>query len=468
MILFATILVVPLLGSMPTTKTLSQSVFLATVTEWLDHEDISWRRLMVQEHQELSSSDSSYPSSFQATPHPVLQVSSINNNPKDFVWLHLIASPTNLNDCLTPTCTRDMTNQILEQGTQHSLIHLHQDVWQAKQEIVTSRLLLRLGHCKTRIFARKTVAKRITAAVAIPFLQDHHLWSATKAKYYYGLFLRGVQPGDEKEDDDYDNLVAVATFSSRRKILRNGEPHRSHELIRFCSRRDGVVVGGITKLLKAFIQDHKPDDIVTVIDRDWGPGTGWHSLGFETVHIMDPLVMVVGRQPAVVHQEEEEEDDCVPTTKENKVLERYVRRHLVGAGIQAASRIESNLNRDRLGVEEHVLGELANLNTYQDSIACLASYGYFPVYDAGVERLIMIVPKDNTNYNSKQQHTSAKELWKQSIPTYAPTYYSPNTGVAALLRHAAEPPESALRAQQQSSSSQTAGASADHIASLPL
>ena len=106
------------------------------------------------------------------------------------------------------------------------------------------------------------------------FLQSNHLWGATRAKYYYGLFERCPQ----------GNLVAVAvaTFSSRRKVFRKDRIYRSHELLRYCSLRDTTVVGGISKLCKKFIQEAAPDDIVTVVDRDWGCGSGWHSMSFET------------------------------------------------------------------------------------------------------------------------------------------------------------------------------------------
>ena len=66
-------------------------------------------------------------------------------------------------------------------------------------------------------------------------------------------------------------------------MVRAGVKHRSYEMIHCCAKRDGHVVGGISKLLKAFIRQHKPDDIITVVDREWGSADkSWHALGFET------------------------------------------------------------------------------------------------------------------------------------------------------------------------------------------
>lgn len=252
----------------------STTPFFSSVTKWLDEEGLPWR----EADQGL----------FHQTHCPVLDVLS---SAERSVRLHLLASPQSAQDCVSCTCTREIMQQ-----TTDSLIHLHQDVWKAQEPIVKSRLLMRLGRYQSRIYARQTKARRIPADLALPFLMEHHLWSAVKSKYYYGLYTKD------------ETLVAVASFGARRKVTRGGMTHRSHELIRFCTRRDGMVVGAISKLLKAFTRDQQPDDIVTVVDRDWGPGNGWHGLGFETVHVMPPLAMAVSKEDGI-------------------------RRHLVGAGI---------------------------------------------------------------------------------------------------------------------------------------
>lgn len=363
------------------------SAFTKSVTDWLESEKISWRL------------DYQNPLSSQ-THHPLLEIFPFEHGidpPASSFFIHLLPSPIKEKDCVGPTVSWDMTNQATLDG--QSLIHLHQDVWRAKTDIVRSRLLVRLGKTRRRIFARKTTVQRIDATLALPFLQEHHLWSATKAKYYYGLW------------DDNGDLVAVATFSSRRNVLRNGVPHRSHELVRFCSRRDEAVVGGITKLVTAFIREHEPDDIVTVVDRDWGPGSGWYKLGFETVHWMPPLSMVVGA------------DDGK-------------RRHLVGAGIRPGSS-SGNEARGRQGLEQHILEELEMKWKYNDVLQCLKSHGFYTVYDAGVERLIMIVRKAlYTEQIDEDGKPTVLELWENSVPKYASTYYSSNRGVAALLKNA--------------------------------
>mmetsp|Transcript_18628 Transcript_18628/g.27307 ORF Transcript_18628/g.27307 Transcript_18628/m.27307 type:complete len:779 (-) Transcript_18628:240-2576(-) len=400
--------------------------FFRTVTSWLDEETIAWRLLK----------DKVFPRGID-TSNPILEVTSTST----LYYLHILKSPASMNDCLSPTCTRDMTNYVqylntcsdtTEQSsadsattrpTKMSIIHLHEDVWYSKTDIVQSRLRTRLGgggnnNRFSRIYARKTKAKRIDAGTAIPFLQKHHLWSATKARYYYGLFL--PSKGTDGKEDGADDLVAVATFSTKRKIVRGARITRSHELIRFCSRADGVVIGGITKLIRTFIKEQEPvDDIITVVDRDWGPGDGWHSIGFETLHVSAPLFMVV---------------------------KDGIRRHLVGAGIKnkdvtsSGSGKINDITTSRPGIEEHVLEELASLNTCQEALHCLEHFEYYPVYDAGVERLVMAVTNTqrvaSSSSSTEKKSSTFPELKAEFVPsTYAATYRTNNSGISAILGH---------------------------------
>jgi hypothetical protein len=416
------------------------------------------------------------------------------------IGLHLIKTPTRLEECLPPKFQKDVTDYFNQQkeddnnNTRNNtdnnnkryskVIHLHQDIWNYKREIVRHRLVAQLGlglattstghngqgkerSTTRRIYARKTKVMRINVTVAMEFLDTNHLWGATKAKHNYGLFFaenlaKQKQPIKNKarsnkntNDKEEGELVAVATFSTRRKIVRMGNPHRSHELLRFCSRRDSNVVGGISKLIKAFVTNQTPDDIVTVIDRDWGDGSGWQSIGFDTVATMDPIVMVVRPKNKNSHQDEE-----APYYPEPE------RRQLVGAGIQSTTTNtntnttnidnhggENNStiikNRDRMGLPVELLQELNSTDSTEEVLQKLSNYNYFPVYDTGVQRLMKLISYDNFDANESNNNltkttttttTAAELLWQNSQPTYAKEYYSPNVGIAALLKNASMTP----------------------------
>ena len=127
----------------------SHSPFLETVTSWLDSESIAWDK-----------KDDFFPTTITST-QPILEVTSYN---KCCYYLHILQSPKSDDECVPATCARDMTNYIQYINNQHSdenytkisLIHLHEDVWNTKTNIVQSRLRIKLlGPSKTsRIYAR--------------------------------------------------------------------------------------------------------------------------------------------------------------------------------------------------------------------------------------------------------------------------------------------------------------------------
>lgn len=175
------------------------------------------------------------------------------------------------------------------------VIHLWEDVWQTKRSIVESRLMSLFGKSET-IPARLTQVQRIDKPTLDKFLINNHLQSKVNAKLKYGLFLpsryfRVIQ--NEKVLQENINkeafLVAVASFSNAKKIVREGQEYRSYELIRFANHKGFTVVGGLNKLLKMFIDEHAPDDIMTYADADWSDGSNYEKIGFERIELTPPL-----------------------------------------------------------------------------------------------------------------------------------------------------------------------------------
>lgn len=112
-----------------------------------------------------------------------------------------------------------------------------------------------------RIYARNCEVRRIDRTVAEPFLQSFHRLGYTRCRHLYGLYVtRG-------EDIPLGTLVAVAGFSAPR-IWRKGERDiRSCEWVRYASLEGIGVDGGMGKLLKAFIEDVRPDDVMSYATR---------------------------------------------------------------------------------------------------------------------------------------------------------------------------------------------------------
>ncbi|MDR2938228.1 MAG: hypothetical protein LBU92_04735, partial [Prevotellaceae bacterium] len=172
---------------------------------------------------------------------------------------------------------RDLSEKYEQKNIQ--LIHVWEDVWRLKKEQVEARIAALLGKF-TRYHARLTEVKKITNPVLVDFLQQHHLQVAIGGRYKYGLFFKG-------------EIVAVASFSAVRPMLRNGVEYRSHELLRFANKTGCVVAGGLSKLLSHFIAEQNPDDVMSYVDRDWGSGKGYKILGFEQVGELPPQLFLL-------------------------------------------------------------------------------------------------------------------------------------------------------------------------------
>jgi hypothetical protein len=177
-------------------------------------------------------------------------------------------------------------------------ICISEDVWRTKTEIVKSRIRAIFG-ISQRIPARLTKVQRIDKPTLDRFLNDNHLQGTVTAKLKYGLFL----PPQYfrifnahfllNQVDDRPLLVAVASFSNSKTIIRNGEAFRSYELIRFANLLNCTVVGGLNKLLKNFIREQNPDDIMSYADRDWSDGNSYQQTGFELIEATSPQTFLV-------------------------------------------------------------------------------------------------------------------------------------------------------------------------------
>lgn len=195
--------------------------------------------------------------------------------PVEKLAFHLVALQAPYLNTLESTFFYDWANHAEEQGLQP--IHIWEDKWLNQKEIILSQLSSLAKNTET-IFARNTVAKRITQPQANAFLNQHHLNGSPNARYKFGLFSKKT-----------DSLVAVATFSAPRKFVRDDNIYRSFELIRYGSQINTTITGGLSKLLKAFIEDVEPDDIMTYTDRDWWTGKSYMPLGFKKTELVAPI-----------------------------------------------------------------------------------------------------------------------------------------------------------------------------------
>lgn len=159
------------------------------------------------------------------------------------------------------------------------LIHIFEDEWLYKKDIVKSRLQSILG-VSERIYARKCHVKEITNSESKKFLEETHIQGGINSKYSYGLFYN-------------DEIIAVMTFGNVRKNLGRTKKTGTYELLRFSTKIGISVVGGAGKLLKYFVSSIHPKKIVTYADRRWSSGNLYEKLGFTFIKNTKPSYFYV-------------------------------------------------------------------------------------------------------------------------------------------------------------------------------
>lgn len=160
------------------------------------------------------------------------------------------------------------TQKLLEKDIQ--LLHIWDREWLHKKEIVKSIILNKLNKITNRIYARKCEIKEINKIDKELFLNNSHIQGNCVSKTNLGLY--------------YNNeLVSIMTFGKNRFKKDN-----SIELLRFCNKLNTTVIGGASKLFNYFIQNYKPERIITFADRRYSLGKLYPILGFNFVSYTSP------------------------------------------------------------------------------------------------------------------------------------------------------------------------------------
>lgn len=155
------------------------------------------------------------------------------------------------------------------------LIHIFEDEWAFKKEIVKSVISSKLGSVDRRVYARNTKVVELTPAESSDFCDKNHLQGSCRAKIKLGLKLDG-------------ELVSIMTFSPPRIALGSKGMEGEFEMIRFCNKLNTTVVGGASKLYKYFLRTYKPRKVITFADMRYSDGGLYETLGFELVHRTKP------------------------------------------------------------------------------------------------------------------------------------------------------------------------------------
>lgn len=154
------------------------------------------------------------------------------------------------------------------------LITIFEDEWDDKKDICKSKLSSILGVVTDKIFARKCIIIKCDKEEVNCFLEENHIQG--KCNFDKNICLK--YNGD---------IVSVMCF------VKHSNRKYDWELVRFCSKKNTVVVGGASKLFKNFISNTS-GVIVSFADKRWSSGEIYEKLGFTLDGIIRPRFYYLG------------------------------------------------------------------------------------------------------------------------------------------------------------------------------
>ena len=218
--------------------------------------------------------------------------------------LPLEIQATNIRDAqIMSALVTDCIKSLYEEYNEVPLL-ISEDRWYTNGQMMRARLLAHL-EVFSPIYARNCEVRKIDKTVAREFLETNHSYGYATCRYCYGMFLKrhtghiaqNIEAcsanGDATVYHSPGTLIAVATFSNARKWTKGDQIIRSYEWTRYASLPDVRLSGGMGRMLKTFIKEIQPDDIMSYADLEWSAGDVYSQLGFELEGVKSPVIFSV-------------------------------------------------------------------------------------------------------------------------------------------------------------------------------
>lgn len=203
----------------------------------------------------------------------------------------------------------------------YKLIHIFEDEWVVKKDLVKNKIkhILNVNN-GVKIGARKCNIIKISSKIKSNFLNNNHIQNSCSSLINYGAY--------------YENeLIGVMCFGDKRYMTKDDG---SYELLRFATKQKYVVSGLASKLLKVFINEYKPQNIISFADRRWTLNANnnlYTNLGFKLTNITKPTY-------------------CYYNSK----IDKYKRLHKFGFGKNSLKKKYPNLDFSK--TEKEIMDEL--------------------------------------------------------------------------------------------------------------
>lgn len=161
-----------------------------------------------------------------------------------------------------------LNKTLLAKSKNIDLIHIFEDEWLFKKDIVKSILKSKFKKLDINIFARKCDIVKLDTIEAKDFYINNH--------------LQGYSPGDHTALVYKNEIVSCITIGSPRFNKKY-----KLEIIRFCNKKFTSIVGGLSKLISHILNEDN-DSIITYSDARYGTGKGYLHCGFKYIGMIDP------------------------------------------------------------------------------------------------------------------------------------------------------------------------------------
>jgi len=146
------------------------------------------------------------------------------------------------------------------------LITVFEDEWINNSNLVKAKLKSLLGvDDRPAIYARKCQIDMVDKNIKKEFYNLNHIQGSTNTSIDIGLYHD-------------NNVVACMSFAKRADNV--------FELVRYAT--SCKIAGGFSKLLKRFINDYQPSEIISFADLRWSTGNLYHQTGWVLDKIIPP------------------------------------------------------------------------------------------------------------------------------------------------------------------------------------
>lgn len=161
-------------------------------------------------------------------------------------------------------------------GKSIKLIHIFEDEWLEKNDIVKSMIEREISEMETVIMVEECEIRKVSTKETTDFLEKNYIKGKHNSTYKYGLYYK-------------NELLLLSTF---KKKNRSNE----YQLQCFCPKLFTRVVNGEEKLLDIFIKEVNPKRITVNVDKRFSNGSEFERLGFIKIGETQPNYYYCNRQ----------------------------------------------------------------------------------------------------------------------------------------------------------------------------